>query len=403
MVTRWQPDVEPGRGTEHSVTSLKVHWYLPTAGDARRARDGGTNVVVQPSPDPRRFRLPSHEYLSQVALNLERLGFYGVLTPTGSFCEESWITTASLLPLTKRLKFMVALHPRSVQPNYFALQASTFQRLSGGRLLLNVVTGEPGTEALKYGDRLTKEEQYERTHEFLSIVKPVLQGETVSFKRTFFDVEGLSLLAKLGPFEPPTFYFGGSSQWAGPVAAAHADVYLSWLEPIEQQAEKIAWIRSLAQAAGREIRFGVRSWIVARESDEVALDEAAAQLIGFDDADLAAASNLLHQRQSVGQQRGLERIAGRRGDDLFVAPNLWGGFGLIAGGPSLALVGSYEHLADRIEEYCELGVEEFIFGGFPNLEESTYVGEGLLGELQRRGLINADARADPSTRALVDA
>src|SRR3954453_23026839 len=112
--------------------AITLHWFLPTAGDSRD--------IVGVGPDAHR-RPPSLEYMGQVARTAEQLGFTGVLTPTGTWCEDAWLTTAALIGETSRLKFLVAFRPGSVSPTLSAQMAATFQRLSGGRLLLNVVTG----------------------------------------------------------------------------------------------------------------------------------------------------------------------------------------------------------------------------------------------------------------------
>jgi len=372
--------------------SLGVHWYLPTAGESRSFQNGGTNVHVPAelqSSDG--FRAPSLSYLTQVALALEETGFESVLVPTGSYCEDPWVVASALLAVTRRLRFLVALHPRTTTPALTAHQAASFQRLSGGRLALNVVTGEPGAEARRHGDGGDKAAQYGRTNEFLSVVRALGTGESVDFVGEHYSVEGATLVGarRPAPENAPEIWFGGSSEHALPVAGAHADVYLSWLEPLDQLAEKIDRVRAAAAVFGREPRFGVRAWVLARETDADAFAAANAHLDGLDDERLAATRPLLLARESVGQQRGqalLENADHRDPASLVIAPNLWGGFGLLAGGPALGFVGGYAALADRFEEYAALGVSEFILSGFPNLEESRWVGEGILPELRRRGL-----------------
>jgi alkanesulfonate monooxygenase len=374
------------------AASIGLHWYLPTAGESRSFQGGGTNVHVPAELQTEAgFRAPSLSYLTQIALGLEEAGFESVLVPTGSYCEDPWVVASALAAQTSTLRFLVALHPRTTTPALTAHQAASFQRISKGRLALNIVTGEPGAEARRHGDTGDKAAQYGRTGEFLSVVRALGDGETVDFAGQHYRVEGASIG---GPHRPaqtaPQIWFGGSSDHALPVAGAHADVYLSWLEPLEQLAEKIDRVRAAAAVFGREPRFGVRSWVLARDSDDEAFAAAQAHLDGLDDARLAATRPLLLARESVGQQRGqalLERADHRDPASLVIAPNLWGGFGLLAGGPALGFVGGHTRIADRFEEFAALGVSEFILSGFPNLEESRWVGEGLVSELRRRGLL----------------
>ena len=372
--------------------SIGLHWYLPTAGEARSFQGGGTNVHVPVElQTDAGFRAPSLSYLTQIALGLEETGFESVLVPTGSYCEDPWVVASALVAQTSTLRFLVALHPRTTTPALTAHQAASFQRISKDRLALNVVTGEPGAEARRHGDGGDKAAQYSRTNEFLSVVRALGAGETVDFVGENYRVEGATLAGarRPTPQTPPEIWFGGSSDQALPVAGAHADVYLSWLEPLDQLAEKIARVREAAAVFGREPRFGVRSWVLARDTDDEAFAAAQAHLDGLDDARLAATRPLLLARESVGQQRGqalLEHADHRDPASLVIAPNLWGGFGLLAGGPALGFVGGYAEIADRFEEFAALGVSDFILSGFPNLEESRWVGEGLIPELRRRGL-----------------
>jgi alkanesulfonate monooxygenase len=192
------------------------------------------------------------------------------------------------------------------------------------------------------------------------------------------------------PPEPmPVVYFGGSSPAAGPVAARYVDVYLTWGEPPAQVEKKIAWLRSLAQAEGRTLRFGIRLHVISRDSEKEAWAEADRLLADLDPADIATAQEVLRKSESVGQDRMRILHSGYRNGgsagDLEIYPNLWAGVGLVRGGAGTALVGSHEQVAERIEEYASLGIEEFIFSGYPHLEEAYWFGEGVLPELRRRG------------------
>src|SRR6476469_10832200 len=156
--------------------TLKFHWFLPTnGGDGRQVVSGGHGVDAA-----RGGRPASNAYLGQVARSAEQLGFEGALTPTGAWCEDAWLATAMLVEVTERLKFLVAFRPGLLSPTLAAQMASTFQRLSGGRLLLNVVTGGESHEQRAYGDFLDKDARYRRTGEFLRIVRELWRGETVS-------------------------------------------------------------------------------------------------------------------------------------------------------------------------------------------------------------------------------
>ena len=106
-----------------------VLWFLPTHGDGRYL---GSEIGA---------RHVSLGYLSQIARAADELGYYGVLLPTGRSCEDSWVIASAMVPLTQRLRFLVAVRPGLTEPAFAARTAATLDRLSDGRLLINVVTG----------------------------------------------------------------------------------------------------------------------------------------------------------------------------------------------------------------------------------------------------------------------
>ena len=228
-----------------------------------------------------------------------------------------------------------------------------------------------------------KEARYARCDEFLQVVRRLWTGETVDFHGEHLQVEGARLQQLPDPL--PAIYFGGSSAAAGTVAARHADVYLTWGEPPAAVAEKIAWVRKLAADEGRELSFGIRMHVIARDTADAAWAEARRLLDGIDDATIASVQAGLRRSGSEGQRRMLELNEGSR-DDLEIYPNLWAGVGLVRGGAGTALVGSHQEVADRIEEYHHLGIDEFILSGYPHLEESYSFAEGVLPSLASRGL-----------------
>jgi alkanesulfonate monooxygenase len=284
---------------------------------------------------------------------------------------------------TERLKFLVAFRPGFVSPTLAAQMASTFQRQTGGRLLLNVVTGGESHEQRAYGDFLDKDARYRRTGEFLRIVRDLWEGKTVDLSGEHLRVEDARLARVPDPV--PEIYFGGSSPVAGEVAARHVDVYLTWGEPPAQVAEKIRWIRGLAEKEGRRVRFGIRLHVITRDTSERAWAEARQLLDGFDPETVRSVQAGLARSESEGQRRMLALHGGER-DALEIHPNLWAGIGLVRGGAGTALVGSHDEVAERIVEYHGLGIDEFVLSGYPHLEEAYWFGEGVLPRLAAQGL-----------------
>ncbi|MCX4745671.1 LLM class flavin-dependent oxidoreductase [Kitasatospora sp. NBC_01287] len=372
--------------------SLHLHWFLPTGGDGRGLVDRHTyasNLTERAGRAPvgraaAAIRPPDIDYLAQIARAADRLGFEAVLTPTGTWCEDAWLTTAFLARETERLKFLVAFRPGVISPTLAAQMAATYQRATGGRLLLNVVTGGDSTEQARFGDHLDHDSRYGRTDEFLRVVRGAWTGTPFDFEGAHYQVAGAHV--PVPPAPTPPIFFGGSSPAAGPVAARHADVYLTWGEPPAQVKEKIDWIRGLAEAEGRRIRFGIRLHTISRDSARQAWREADRLLDDIGEAEVALAQEQLGKSESVGQQRMLALHQGSR-EKLEIYPNLWAGVGLVRGGAGTALVGSHEEVADRIEEYHALGVDHFVLSGYPHLEEAYWFGEGVRPVLRSRGLV----------------
>jgi alkanesulfonate monooxygenase len=356
---------------------LKIHWFLPTGGDARDV------LPTAPNANP---RAPDLEYLAQVAQACDHLGYDAMLTPCGTGCEDAWLATASLIPLTRRIKFLVAFRPALLTPTLAAQMASTYQRLSGGRLLVNIVTGAEPAELARFGIHDDKETRYEQTGEFLEIVRGAWSGEPFTFTGRHYEVTGAT--TRQAPDPVPEIYFGGASPGAEQVAADHVDVYLAWGEPPGMVAERVERMRKLAAAAGRSLRFGIRFHVIARPTPAEAWAVADRLLEGMDPDAIEAAQRDFAATQSVGQRRMAE-LHGGDPERLIVHPNVWAGIGLVRGGVGTALVGSYEEVADRIVEYQDLGFDEFILSGYPHLEEAYWFGEGVMPLLRDRGLLPA--------------
>jgi len=294
----------------------RLHWFLPTSGDSRSLVGAGQGVpgAVRGGLSETLaggFREPSIDYLADVARTAEKLGFEGVLTPTGTFCEDAWLTTAALLRETTRLKFLVAFRPGVINPVLAAQMAAAYQRISGGRLMLNIVTGGEPREQARFGDTDPKETRYARTEEFLRVLRGTWEEAPFDFEGRFFRTEGALVSGGIAP--RPDIYFGGSSGPAGPVAAQHADVYLTWGEPPALVAEKLDWMRGLARQQGRSLRFGLRIHTLSRDTSQEAWRHAQWLLDGLDPATVAAAQQALNASESTGQAGAARRADGVHG------------------------------------------------------------------------------------------
>jgi alkanesulfonate monooxygenase len=348
--------------------SLNMFWFLPTHGDGHYL---GSDDNARPV---------DHGYLQQIAQTADRLGFTGVLIPTGRSCEDAWLVAASMIPVTQRLKFLVALRPSVISPTVAARQAATLDRLSNGRALFNLVTGSDPQELAADGVFLDHTERYEASAEFTHIWRRLLEGETVDFDGKYQKVRGAKLLFPPIQQPRPPLYFGGSSDVAQELAAEQVDLYLTWGEPPAQVKEKIAQVREKAARHGRKVRFGIRLHVIVRETNAEAWDAANRLISRLDDDTIAKAQAAFARTDSVGQQRMAALHGGQR-DKLEISPNLWAGVGLVRGGAGTALVGDGPTVAARINEYAALGIDSFVLSGYPHLEEAFKVGELLFPHL----------------------
>jgi alkanesulfonate monooxygenase len=364
---------------------MQLCWFIPTTGDGRYLGSS------------RHSRPTDYAYLRQIAQAVDELGYSAVLLPTGNSCEDAWVVASTLLPATKRLKFLVAVRPGIMTPTVAARMTATFDRLSGGRLLINVVTGGDPQEAAAEGVFLNHDERYEVTGEFLHIWRKVLAGETCSFEGKHLRVKDARIYYPATQQPYPPLYLGGSSDAAMEIAAEHVDVYLTWGEPPAQVAEKIARMRALAESKGRTIRFGIRLHVIVRETAEEAW-RAANDLIRYVDPEtIARAQKGLAKFDSEGQKRMASLIQGTS-DNLEISPDLWAGIGLVRSGAGTALVGDPETVAQRMLEYADLGIESFILSGYPHLEEAYRVAE-LLFPLLPLDHVQPDAGSGSPRRA----
>jgi alkanesulfonate monooxygenase len=347
------------------------YWFLPTGGDGFYLGSGDGQ------------RPATNRYLREIAEAVDRLGYDGVLLPTGRGCEDAWTIAASIVTHTERLRFLVAVRPGTVLPSEAARQASAFDRLSEGRLSVNVVVGGRPSELAGDGIFLNHDERYAQAYEFLRVWRALLSGERVDFNGTHYDLKAGHV-----PFPPvqqpyPPLFLGGSSPAAQALAGEQVDLYLSWGEPPAHVAEKLAGVRAEAAKHGRTVRFGIRLHFIVRETEAEAW-AAAERLISRlpDDVIAQAQHQQTVESDSVGQQRMSALHNGDR-RKLEVSPNLWAGVGLVRGGAGTALVGDPETVAERLRGYAALGIDTVIASGFPHLEEAYRVAELLFPVLER--------------------
>jgi len=358
---------------------MQIFWFLPTHGDSRYL---GTSEGARPI---------DLAYLQQIAGAADNLGYEGVLIPTGRSCEDPWVIASSLIGSTKKLKFLVAVRPGLHQPSLAARMAATFDRLSGGRLLVNLVTGGDQAELEGDGVYLDHASRYEQSAEFIRIWREILtrshDGQGYDFEGKHLSVKGAKLLYPPVQTPYPPVWFGGSSAAAHDLAAEQVDAYLTWGEPPAEVAKKIADVRARAEKQGRRVEFGIRLHVIVRETEDAAWKAAEELISRVDDDTVIRAQAAFARMDSEGQRRMAALHAGgakRSRAELEISPNLWAGVGLVRGGAGTALVGDAKTVAARIEEYAALGLDKFILSGYPHLEEAYRFAELVFPLLSRK-------------------
>ncbi|KIQ31424.1 alkanesulfonate monooxygenase [Variovorax paradoxus] len=357
---------------------MQIFWFLPSHGDSRYL---GTSEGARPV---------DLAYLQQIAGAADNLGYEGVLIPTGRSCEDPWVIASSLIGSTRNLKFLVAVRPGLHQPSLAARMAATFDRLSGGRLLVNLVTGGDQAELEGDGVYLDHASRYEQSAEFIRIWREILtrshDGQGYDFEGKHLSVKGAKLLYPPVQTPYPPVWFGGSSAAAHDLAAEQVDAYLTWGEPPAEVARKIADVRARAEKQGRRVEFGIRLHVIVRETEDAAWKAAEELISRVDDDTVIRAQAAFARMDSEGQRRMAALHAGgakRSRAELEISPNLWAGVGLVRGGAGTALVGDATTVAARIEEYAALGLDKFILSGYPHLEEAYRFAELVFPLLSR--------------------
>ncbi len=360
--------------------SLDIFWFLPTSGDTRYL---GESETARPA---------TNQYMSQIAIAAENLGYDGLLIPTGTGCLDPWITAATLAPVTHKIKLLVALRTSAGNPTVIARQTAALDQALKGRLLLNIVAGGDEKELAAEGIFLNHDQRYEVTDEFITVWRDLLTGKTVDYKGQYIQVKQARNIFETVQKPYPPLYFGGSSNIAHDIAAKQVDAYLTWGEPPAAVAEKINDVRTRAAKLGRTVKFGVRLQVIVRETNEEAWAEAERLISRLDDKTIANAQANFAKMDSVGQQRIAALHQGNR-EKLEISPNLWAGVGLVRGGAGTALVGDPETVAARIKEYADLGVDTFVLSGYPHLEESIRFAELVFPLLPGKKGVNIVANA----------
>ena len=369
--------------------TIDVFWRIPTHGEpsSHRSRKPwrgdwfpGNDNLTKPGLSGGEDGTSYIDYLAEIARAAEIAGFQGGLIPSFPSTDEPWVISAFLARETKTFRFMIPFQPGFLNPVVAARQTASLQRATGGRALYNIITGGGGPQQLWWGDSVPHDDRYTRTTEFLDIIRGVWRGGPFNYTGKFYQVEDAGLPDPLSAEEFPEIYFSGSSDAALASASKHADYYLSWLEPFDALRDKFSRVKERTDQLGRKIKTAVRVDILARPTEQEAWTEIRK---GFENASpeaLARFQGTGEPSESVGaaRQRDFRPKTINSYKDLITAPNIFSGFSLLRGGQTQGIVGSYEQVAERLDDLVQLGADAFILASTPHLEEAYRVGEEVL-------------------------
>jgi len=341
-------------------------------------------------------------YLERIVRAHEDNGWTRVLFAYGSSGPEPAALAAYTAARLQSIELLLAHRPNVSSPTYAAKTFATLDQLSGGRLSVHFITGGNDHEQGREGDRLTKDERYARTHEYIRIVKQAWTSpEAFDHHGEFYEFEDFVLDAK--PFEShvPTVSFGGSSDAAFRVGAAEADIYAVWGEPLARTKEQIDRVHAEAAAAGRATppRIHAAFRPIVAPTEELAWEKAHRVLdrIEARKAELGGQLSRRHpidRPENAGSQRLLEIAAeGERYDTA-----LWTATAKATGGAgnSNALVGTPEQVAEALLAYYDVGVRVVSARGYALLDDAIDFGRYVI-PLVREGVAARDrAAADAS-------
>ncbi|MXX79968.1 MAG: LLM class flavin-dependent oxidoreductase [Chloroflexi bacterium] len=348
----------------------RFSWFVPIDGDGDRIGS------------LRAQRLPTFEYLRDVVLNAERLGYHSLLIPTrfanGSFehsapLAETWTTATALCAVSSRIRLLIAVRPGVTPVGLFAQQAATLHEISRGRIDINIVPGGIQGDNERLGITGSHDDRYAQADEFIDACAQLWKtGGPLSYEGESLRLNG-AIVSPTPTHPEPEWYLGGASDAALRLAAERADVLLCWIQPPEPMEALLDRARDAFALAKRIPRFGLRTHLVVRDTEAEAWD-AAAELLSD------AHPDVLAQRAAAVQSTAMVGAAAqaRRVEDDRLGERLWNGISRVRVNLGTAIVGTPQQAADELSAYGRLGFDEFILSGYPHLEEAERIARDVI-------------------------
>jgi len=341
--------------------SIEFIWQLPTNGDGRygnaeKQRRGERVSAAHPySPgvtDPRQQRFNYFDHLHQVARAADLAGFDGLRIPEDPSGDEPWIVAGYVARGTRHLKLLTEFEASRGSSVYAAKNSVSYQRFTGGRFAWQIKSGGDEKQRRAQGDFVVDGDRLARVEEFLTVARGVLTQSPYSFKGRFFEVKDGGFQGALGNQKVPPVYLSGNAPEDYRLSARAADVHVFDAAKAAVLESEVALLRDLAKQEGRQLGFGLRLDVLARETAEEAIFDA----------------------ERYWQQPGGRNLGGAPSVDEL----LWTGLTKDSTGAAATLVGSYEQVVQALVAYFAAGIDSFLLSAIPHFEEAYRLGEHVL-------------------------
>ena len=333
------------------------------------------------------------DYVRDLARAHEHAGFDRVLIGYYAAEADGWQLASYVTQQTERLGVLIAHRPGFVQPTLAARFASTLDHFSKGRVALHIVTGGSEADQASEGDFLPKEQRYERTSEYLDILRKCwTEPKSFDFHGSYYRAEGV--YQKVRPYQEygiPIF-FGGSSSVALDIAAQKADLYALFGEPVAEIRSRIADMRSRAASHGRELGYSVSLRPILGATEDEAWARARGFLERIRERKRRIGTPTKMIRAAATAPEGAQRLLAAADRGEIHDQRLWFEIARETGaaGNSTAPVGTAEQVAETILGYVDAGATSILIRGFEPLYDAVWYGRELI-PLVREQLASREA------------
>lgn len=351
------------------MTGMRFHWRLLQGGDTwDSSRGTGWERNETSMPDIG----PQTEYCKAA----EDAGFDSLLTDVGFAKPDPVLLAAALGQRTERIRFIIAIRPGLMSPALFVQQLNTLSSLINGRFSLNVVIGSSAKELRGYGDFNSHDERYTRAEEYLAVCREFWSDrQPVNFDGKYFKVDGGHVNA---PFVSdhethPEFYIAGGSEAARSVALSQGSCWMMFAQPTGEIAPRVPELLK----RGRTI--GIRCTVFVAPTRQEAVDHAYSLIAGRE-REGALENSFVRSSDAESIQRNYQLAA----ETDWVTDYLFTGTLRAFGPAGIAIVGSYDEVAEALLEYKRAGVTQFILSSWPKFEQMVLFGNEVIPRVRDR-------------------